>query len=233
MRRDQRLRRRQPGVRRLGISLDDRREIGAGISEQIFDAALREEPDTPPRRCRPSIPCAPCHAPAIRYRSEHSARMLSENSALGSSEQIQEFGAAETGLPQDGGNGAGRKIPPMHRDDRLSGGIIAVPQKMMRSLAPDDLESSPLQRRDNATARQRWKRSHALDSATGTNWSIGEVKSRSGDGRALPSSSITSKHSSIASRALAWASSRVSPKVMTGGNLGHVTVKPPSGSGRK
>src|SRR4051794_33008254 len=121
----------------------------------------------------------------------------------GSSEEIQEFGSAEAGLPQNGGKGTGRKIAPMHRYDRLTGGIVAMPQKMMRSLAADDLESSPLQRRDNATARQRWKRSHALDSATGTNWSIGEVRSRSGDGRALPSSSITSRHSSIASRALA------------------------------
>jgi hypothetical protein len=78
--------------------------------------------------------------------------MLVENSSDGSSEKIQEFGSAEAGLPQDGGNGAGRKIPPMHRYDRLAAWIIAVPQKMMRCLATDDLEPSPLQRRYNATA---------------------------------------------------------------------------------
>ena len=48
-----------------------------------------------------------------------------------------------------------------------------------------------------------------------------------------PSPRITSKHSSIASRAFACASSRVSPYVMTGGSLGQVTVNPPSGSERK
>ena len=78
--------------------------------------------------------------------------MLVENSSNGSLEKIQEFGSAEAGLPQDGGNGAGRKIPPMYRYDGLTGGIIAVPQKMMRSLATDDLEPSPLQRRYDATA---------------------------------------------------------------------------------
>ena len=78
--------------------------------------------------------------------------MLVENSSDGSSEKIQEFGSAEAGLPQDGGNGAGRKIPPMHRYHRLAGWIIAVPQKVMRSLATDDLEASPLQRRYDATA---------------------------------------------------------------------------------
>ncbi len=43
MRRDQRLRRRQPAMRRLGIGLDDRCEIGAGIGEQVFDAALGQQ----------------------------------------------------------------------------------------------------------------------------------------------------------------------------------------------
>jgi len=40
---DQRLWRRQPGMRRAGVSFDDRREIGAGIGEEIFDPALRQE----------------------------------------------------------------------------------------------------------------------------------------------------------------------------------------------
>jgi hypothetical protein len=40
----------------------------------------------------------------------------------------------------------------MHRYHRLAGWIIAVPQKVMRSLATDDLEASPLQRRYDATA---------------------------------------------------------------------------------
>jgi hypothetical protein len=43
VRREERLRRRQPGVRRLGVGLDDRGEIGAGIGEQIFDAAVGEQ----------------------------------------------------------------------------------------------------------------------------------------------------------------------------------------------
>jgi len=30
-------------MRRLGVGLDDRREIGAGIGEQVFDAALGQE----------------------------------------------------------------------------------------------------------------------------------------------------------------------------------------------
>jgi hypothetical protein len=55
-------------------------------------------------------------------------------------------------LSQDGGNGAGREITPMYRYDRLTGGIVPVSHKMMRSLAPDDLEASPLQRRDDTTA---------------------------------------------------------------------------------
>jgi hypothetical protein len=43
VRREQRLRRRLPAMRRLGVGLDDRREIGAGVGEQIFDAALCEQ----------------------------------------------------------------------------------------------------------------------------------------------------------------------------------------------
>src|SRR5947209_3333185 len=43
MRCDQRLWRRKAGMRCLGIGLDNRREIRAGIGEQVFDAALREQ----------------------------------------------------------------------------------------------------------------------------------------------------------------------------------------------
>ena len=43
MRRDDRLRHRGPGPRRFGEGLDQRREIGAGIGEQIFDAALGKQ----------------------------------------------------------------------------------------------------------------------------------------------------------------------------------------------
>ncbi len=43
VRRNQRLRRRQAAMRRLGVGLDDRRKIGPGIGEEVFDAALGEE----------------------------------------------------------------------------------------------------------------------------------------------------------------------------------------------
>jgi len=86
------------------------------------------------------------------YRWLSIAPRAAGNSRIDASEKIQEFGAAETGLSQDGGNGAGRQITPMYRYDRLTGGIVPVPHKMMRSLAPDDLEASPLQRRDDTTA---------------------------------------------------------------------------------
>ena len=43
MRRKERLRRRQPAMRGLGVRFDDRREIGAGIGEEVFDAAFGEE----------------------------------------------------------------------------------------------------------------------------------------------------------------------------------------------
>src|SRR5438045_9693734 len=43
MRRYQRLWRRKARMRCLGVRLDDRREIRAGIGEQVFDTALREQ----------------------------------------------------------------------------------------------------------------------------------------------------------------------------------------------
>ena len=43
VRRDQRLRHGHAGMRRLRVGLDDRREIGAGIGEQVLDAAIGEQ----------------------------------------------------------------------------------------------------------------------------------------------------------------------------------------------
>ena len=43
MRREDRLRHRRAGPRRFSERLDQRREIGAGIGEQIFDAALGKQ----------------------------------------------------------------------------------------------------------------------------------------------------------------------------------------------
>ena len=55
----------------------------------------------------------------------------------------------------------------------------------------------------SSAARERPQRSHASASTTATSWSIGEARSRSGGGMGWPPSRITSRRSSIASRAFA------------------------------
>ena len=56
----------------------------------------------------------------------------------------------------------------MYRHDGLPAGIIAMPQKMMRSLGSDHLEAGPLQRRDDCAPGQRRQCSHKSAAATGT-----------------------------------------------------------------
>src|SRR5438045_5881845 len=61
MRRYQRLWRRKARMRCLGVRLDDRREIRAGIGEQVFDAALREQRQIGLRDA-PGLEFLPAHA---------------------------------------------------------------------------------------------------------------------------------------------------------------------------
>jgi hypothetical protein len=56
----------------------------------------------------------------------------------------------------------------MNGHDRLPAGVIAMPQKMMRSLDSNHLEAGPLQRRDNRAAGEGRQRSHEPAAATGT-----------------------------------------------------------------
>jgi hypothetical protein len=68
----------------------------------------------------------------------------------------------------------------MNRHERLAAGIIPVPQETMRPLGSDHRKAGPFQCRDDDAARERRQRYHASASATGTSWSIGEARSRSG-----------------------------------------------------
>src|SRR5204863_4987418 len=109
-------------------------KIGAGIGEQHFDAALGQESQV---RFRDAVD--------LQFLSRHGAPLLFQsrrlsippspagNSPHSTSEELQEFGPADTGLPQDGDKRAWREIVSMYRHDRLAGRIIPVPQEMMRA----------------------------------------------------------------------------------------------------
>ena len=71
-------------------------------------------------------------------------------------------------LPKYRAKCAGWQIFPMQRHDCLPAGIGTMPQEMMRSLSSNDLETSPLQRRNDSAAGQRRQCSHESVAATCT-----------------------------------------------------------------
>ena len=89
--------------------------------------------------------------------------------------------------------------------DRPTAGIIAMPQYVMASLDPRNFKACLPQRADNVVPPERWQPATHAATVIRSSWGLMSA------GIGSPRASRSSITSSIASRALAMASSNVSP----------------------